>query len=246
MLLNLCLLGHIFFSFLVYGTPTCNETHVQAMTYKQHRVQHVVTASRCPRQIYDPLLTAAHMPFRNPRWWRHTVMLATTVTLVASPNTSRFARAARYKVKNISLIVLCAKKSVSPQQKLDTVSESQKHSLREVTESKMDPYSRGVNKLARSEVLTIVTMNIDVLWNIWTFIYPDDESTGFICNVGALFTTICFRWQYLHYQTVLSYVTHFRDHTNEDGERSYSPIRYMSMAYIILPERERSIWRIYA
>ena len=66
MFLNLCLLGQIFFCFLVYGKPTCKQTHVQATTYKQHRVERVVTAPRCPRQIYDKLLTAAHMPFRNP------------------------------------------------------------------------------------------------------------------------------------------------------------------------------------
>ena len=131
-------------------------------------------------------------------------------------------------------IVLCTKRGVLPQQKLDTISESQKHSLREVTEFKTDLYSRSVNKLARSEVLTMVIMNIDVLWNIWTFIYPDDEGTWFIWNVGTLFTTTCFRWQYLHYQTVLSHVTHFRDHISEDAEGSYSHIRYISIAYIIL------------
>lgn len=54
----LCLFGQIFFCFLVYDKLTCNQTHVQAMTYKQHRAQHVTTASRCPRQIYDTLLTA--------------------------------------------------------------------------------------------------------------------------------------------------------------------------------------------
>ena len=54
MFLSLCLLGQTFFlCFLVYGKPTSNQTHVRAMTYKQHRVQHVVTASCCPRQIYD-------------------------------------------------------------------------------------------------------------------------------------------------------------------------------------------------
>jgi hypothetical protein len=105
----------------------------------------------------------------------------------------------------------------------------------------MDPYTRGVNKLARSEVLTMVTMNTDVLWNTLTFIYPDDEGTGFIWNVGTLFTATHFRRQYLHYQTVLPYITHFRDHTIEDGKRSYSPIRDIRIAYIMLLTRNGTV-----
>jgi len=57
-------------------------------------------------------------------------------------------------------------KGVLFQQRVDSLSDSLKHSLKEVTEFKMDPYSRGGNKLARSGILTIVTMSIDVLWNI--------------------------------------------------------------------------------
>jgi hypothetical protein len=39
--------------------------------------------------------------------------------------------------------------------KVDTISESQKHSLRDVIEFKMDPHLWGVNRLASSEVLTM-------------------------------------------------------------------------------------------
>ena len=91
------------------------------------------------------------------------------------------------------------------QQRVDTLFESHKHSLKEATEFKMDPYSRGVNKLARSDILNMVTMSIDVLWNKWIFIYRHDEGTGFIWNVRTLFSTTRFKWKYRHYQTVLSY-----------------------------------------